>query len=47
MRSILDQRGFPLDDVRFFASSRSEGRLLTFQGRDVVVVESATPAGGI
>src|ERR1019366_3801327 len=43
MRSILDERDFPLDDLRFFASSRSAGRRLPFRG-DVVVVEDAATA---
>jgi aspartate-semialdehyde dehydrogenase len=42
MLSILDQRGFPLDDIRVFASSRSAGRRLAFQGRDLVVEDAAS-----
>ena len=30
MRQILDERGFPADEVRFFASSRSAGTVLPF-----------------
>ena len=37
MRSILTERGFPLDGVRFFASARSAGRALRFGGSEVVV----------
>ncbi len=37
MRSILLERKFPADDVRFFASARSAGRVLSFGGADVVV----------
>src|SRR5271169_6604199 len=36
MRSVLAERGFPADSVRFFASSRSAGRTLLWGG-DVVV----------
>ena len=37
MRSILAERGFPADAVRYFASARSAGRTLRWDGRDVVV----------
>ncbi len=40
MRSILAERSFPLDDVRFFASARSAGRALPW-GDGEVVVEDA------
>jgi aspartate-semialdehyde dehydrogenase len=42
MRSILEERKFPLDDVRFFASARSAGRKLEFMGREVVVEDADT-----
>src|ERR1700722_7309950 len=42
MRSILQERNVPLDEVRFFASSRSAGRLLSFQGVDIPVEDAAT-----
>ncbi|MEP9362603.1 aspartate-semialdehyde dehydrogenase [Nocardioides sp. CN2-186] len=47
MRQILEERGFPVDQVRFFASARSAGKVLPFQGRDVVVedADTADPAG--
>jgi aspartate-semialdehyde dehydrogenase len=47
MRQILEQRGFPADEVRFFASARSAGTVLPFAGREVVVEDAATadPAG--
>jgi aspartate-semialdehyde dehydrogenase len=43
MRSVLAERRFPLDEVRFFASARSVGRRLPWGGReiDVEVAESA------
>jgi aspartate-semialdehyde dehydrogenase len=42
MRTLLAQRAFPLDDVRFFASARSAGSTLPWQGGEVVVEDSAT-----
>ncbi|MGA3147018.1 MAG: aspartate-semialdehyde dehydrogenase [Acidimicrobiales bacterium] len=42
MLAILDERGFPLDELRLFASSRSAGRRIPFRGRDVVVEDAAT-----
>ncbi len=45
--SVLAQRGFPLSELRLFASARSAGRALCFAGRDIVVEDAATadPAG--
>ncbi len=37
MRAVLAERGFPLDDVRFLASSRSAGRRLPWAGGEVEV----------
>ncbi|MBU3705770.1 MAG: aspartate-semialdehyde dehydrogenase [Mycobacterium sp.] len=47
MRNLLEKRGFPATDVRFFASARSKGRLLPFRGRDIEVedAETADPTG--
>jgi aspartate-semialdehyde dehydrogenase len=47
MRQILEERGFPVGDVRFFASARSAGTVLPFAGREVVVEDASTadPAG--
>lgn len=42
MRQILEQRDFPADEVRFFASARSAGTVLPFAGREVVVEDAAT-----
>jgi aspartate-semialdehyde dehydrogenase len=41
MRKILADRGFPIAEVRFFASARSAGTTLPWQGRDVVVENAA------
>lgn len=47
MRQILLERGFPISEVRFFASARSAGTVLPFGDREVVVEDSATadPSG--
>jgi aspartate-semialdehyde dehydrogenase len=47
LREILDQRQFPADSVRFFASERSAGKRLPWRGREIVVENAATadPAG--
>ena len=42
MRRLLDERDFPLGDVRFLASARSAGTTLPWRGRDVVVEAAAT-----
>jgi aspartate-semialdehyde dehydrogenase len=42
VRDILLERGFPLGDVRFFASARSAGKVLPFGDRDVTVEDAAT-----
>jgi aspartate-semialdehyde dehydrogenase len=47
MRAILVERGFPLDELRLFASSRSAGRRLPFGDTELVVEDAATadPSG--
>jgi aspartate-semialdehyde dehydrogenase len=48
MRSVLVDRAFPVDDIRFFASARSAGRLLPWRDGEVEVEDAATAAfGGI
>ena len=42
MRTLLAQRAFPLNDVRFFASARSAGSKLAWLDGEVVVEDSAT-----
>ncbi len=37
MRAILQERNFPADKVRFFASPRSAGSTLEFRGEEIVV----------
>ncbi|MCR6032457.1 aspartate-semialdehyde dehydrogenase [Nocardioides sp. zg-579] len=47
MRQILEERGFPADEVRFFASARSAGTVLPFAGGEVTVEDASTadPSG--
>jgi aspartate-semialdehyde dehydrogenase len=47
MRRLLDERAFPVDEIRYFASSRSAGTTLPWKGREVVVedAETADPSG--
>jgi len=42
MRTLLAERNFPIDEIRFFASARSAGSTLSFQGRDILVEDAAT-----
>lgn len=41
MRALLEERDFPADKVRFFASARSAGTTLEFRGSDIVVEDTA------
>ncbi len=47
MRRLLEERDFPVDEIRYFASSRSAGTTLPWKGGDVVVedAETADPGG--
>jgi aspartate-semialdehyde dehydrogenase len=47
MRKLLEERNFPADEVRFFASSRSAGKTLPWRGQDIVIEDAATadPSG--
>ena len=40
MRQILEQRDFPLDEVRFFASARSAGTVLDYRGTSITVEDA-------
>jgi aspartate-semialdehyde dehydrogenase len=42
MQAILDERGFPIDELRLFASPRSAGRTLTFRGASIEVEDAST-----
>lgn len=41
MRGILEERKFPIDEVFFYSSARSAGKVLPFNGTDVTVLELA------
>ena len=41
MRSILADRNFPVDEIRYFASARSAGRTLPWADREIVVEDAA------
>jgi aspartate-semialdehyde dehydrogenase len=47
MRRLLAERKFPIDDIRFFASARSAGTTLPWEGVDVRIEDAAlaNPAG--
>ena len=47
MRRLLEERGFPIKSIRYFATARSAGQVLPYLGNDVVVedVELADPTG--
>lgn len=47
MRTLLEERNFPAEQVRFFASARSAGRKLGFRGAEIEVedAETADPSG--
>jgi len=47
VRQLLAERNFPIDEIRFFASARSAGKVIPFSGRDIVVedAETADPTG--
>ncbi len=42
MRTLLAERGFPVDEIRFFSSARSAGQALAWGGGEVIVEDTAT-----
>jgi aspartate-semialdehyde dehydrogenase len=42
MRSILEERDFPVDSLRLFASARSVGRRFSFRGEELAVEDAAS-----
>jgi aspartate-semialdehyde dehydrogenase len=42
MRRLLDERDFPVGQIRYFASARSAGTTLPWRGEDIVVEDAAT-----
>ncbi|MCU1359255.1 MAG: asd [Ilumatobacteraceae bacterium] len=41
MRQILEERNFPVDEIRYFASSRSAGTTLPWKGTEITVEDAA------
>ena len=41
MRAILAERRFPVDEMRYFASSRSAGTTLPWNGAEITVEDAA------
>lgn len=42
MRTLLEERDFPVKSIRFFSSARSAGTTLTFKGEEITVEDIAT-----
>ncbi|WP_020664139.1 aspartate-semialdehyde dehydrogenase [Amycolatopsis benzoatilytica] len=42
MRKLLDERNFPVEQIRYFASSRSAGRTLPWRDQEITVEDTAT-----
>ena len=42
MRTLLEERNFPVETIRFFSSARSAGTTLPWKGQDSVVEDVAT-----
>jgi aspartate-semialdehyde dehydrogenase len=42
VRRLLEERNFPVAEIRFFASSRSAGTTLEFKGQQITVEDAAT-----
>jgi len=47
MRRLLEERNFPVEEMRYFASARSAGSTLPWKGTDITVEDAATadPSG--
>ncbi len=46
MMKILEERNFPVKNLRLLASARSAGKILKFKGEDVVIEEAAAGSFG-
>ena len=44
MMKILAERKFPIEELHLFASARSAGKVVSFQGKDIVVEEAKDDA---
>ena len=42
MRTLLEERDFPVTSIRYFASARSAGSTLPWKGEEVTVEDTAT-----
>jgi aspartate-semialdehyde dehydrogenase len=42
VRRILEERQFPVDSIRFFASARSAGKVLPWKGTEITVEDAST-----
>ncbi len=42
MLRVLDERSFPLDELRLFASARSAGRSIPFRGQELTIEDAET-----
>ncbi|PKV93436.1 aspartate-semialdehyde dehydrogenase [Amycolatopsis echigonensis] len=42
MRKLLDERDFPVEQIRYFASARSAGRTLPWRDQEITVEDTAT-----
>ena len=42
MRRLLDERDFPIETLRFFASARSAGSTITWRDREIMVEDAST-----
>ncbi|PZT98391.1 MAG: aspartate-semialdehyde dehydrogenase [Gordonia sp. (in: high G+C Gram-positive bacteria)] len=42
MRKLLEERNFPADEIRFFASARSAGKKLPWRGGEIEVEDAST-----
>ena len=47
MRAILEERKFPADEVRFFASARSAGRKLPYAGQEIIAKHHFRPTNKV
>jgi aspartate-semialdehyde dehydrogenase len=47
VRQLLEERDFPVAEIRYFATARSSGKTLPFRGEDIVIedAETADPTG--
>jgi aspartate-semialdehyde dehydrogenase len=47
VRRLLDERNFPIAEIRFFASARSAGTTLPFRGEEITIEDASTadPSG--